>query len=161
MPDGLGASAAASGVTREYDGWCGLVTATKLSSWPTSMAICNLTLQGLELEHVAMLDTGAQYSVMPYQLALELGISEADGERAKYHTRDGPLWGVLVRHSARLRAEEGEGIDVIDAEWFVSGDWSNPPPVIVGWQGFLEAIAFGCDPGTAPDDQGKFFFAML
>jgi hypothetical protein len=131
---------------------------TDLSGHAVDVAFLGLKLEGLEVEHTAMLDTGAHWSVLPYDVAKELGISVRGREPKTYFTRYGPIQGVLVTHSARVGAREGDGIDV-DATWFVSEDWPEPPPLIVGWNGFLERIAFGCDPGCAADDEPKFFFA--
>ena len=160
MHDAHGPGAGVGRVTRQYDGWCDLLMSADLSGHPVDVAFCGLRLEGSEVEHTAMLDTGAHWSVLPHDVAEELGVSLEGRELQTYSTRHGPVRGVLVTHSVRVGAREGDGIDV-EATWFVSDDWPDPPPLIVGWNGFLERIAFGCDPGGAADDEPKFFFAEL
>ncbi|MBN1461662.1 MAG: hypothetical protein JXA57_19190 [Armatimonadetes bacterium] len=160
MREGADPDTEAGGLSRQYHGWCELLMPTELSGQPIDAAICALKLDGLEVEHTAMLDTGAHWSVLPYDVAQALGIGVQGPNRVRYKTRWGPIEGVLVTHSTRLGARQGEGID-LDVRWFVSDEWPEPPPMTVGWHWFLEKIAFGCDPGIDLDDQGRFYFAEL
>jgi len=158
MYDALDGDGGAGGVARRYDGWAELLVSHELTSGDTAAAAIRLALVGLPGEWDGMLDTGAQWSILPYEVAQQLHIKVEGRERRKYHTRRGDIWGVRVKHSVVLAARDGQGIDV-DATWFVSEEWLEP--MMVGWYGFLEGIAFGCDPGREAGDEPKFFFAEL
>ncbi len=160
MSDALIGGADEGAVERRYDGWTDLLVFHKLMPDVVAGAAIRLKIADLEGEWSAMVDTGAQWSVMPYEVAELLEINVDGSQQTVYRTRFGHIEGVVVTHSIRLEAREGQGIHV-DADWFVSDQWPERVPMIVGWTGFLSAIAFGCDPGTKPGGQEKFFFAQL
>lgn len=157
MDDGVAEGTQDQGIVRQYDGWADLLVSEPLTRHIVAGAAIQLKLDGLAGEYPAMLDTGAHWSILPYEIAQELHISVEGKRRISLTTFRGEVEGVLEKHSVFLGAREGSSIS-FDATWFVSEEW--PQPMLVGWHGFLEVLAFGCDPGTQPGRE-KFFFAQL
>lgn len=102
---------------------------------------------------LALLDTGASWSVLNAELAHELGLFEQDGESATISSRVGDIKGKLVTATTTLVAEEGESIEV-ESIVFVSSEW--PEGNFIGYSGLLERIRFAIDPGS-----NAFFFGAL
>ena len=102
---------------------------------------------------LALLDTGASWSVLNAELAQALGLFERDGESVRISSRAGTINGKLVRVATTLVADEGESIE-IDSTVFVSGDW--PEGNFIGYSGFLENIRFAIDPSS-----NSFVFGAL
>ena len=92
---------------------------------------------------LALLDTGAAWSVLNAELARELGLLERDGESVTISSRVGKIKGKLVRAETTLVADKGESIEV-DSTVFVSSDW--PEGNFIGYSGLLERIRFAIDP---------------
>ncbi len=93
---------------------------------------------------LALLDTGASWSVLNAELAQELGLFERDGESVTISSRAGKIKGKLVRATTTLVADEGESIE-FDSTVFVSSEW--PEGNFIGYSGLLERIRFAIDPG--------------
>ena len=102
---------------------------------------------------LALLDTGASWSVLNAELAQALGLFERDGESVRISSRAGTINGKLVRVATTLVADEGESIE-IDSTVFVSSDW--PEGNFIGYSGFLEKIRFAIDPSS-----NSFVFGAL
>ena len=102
---------------------------------------------------LALLDTGAVWSVVDAELADELGFFARDGEPKTLTSRAGKFEGRLVRAVTRLVAEEGESVE-IEATVFVSPEWRAGN--FIGYSGLLERIRFAVDPDT-----NSFLFGAL
>lgn len=104
----------------------------------------------------AMVDTGAQFTVIAWEIAQQLGLS-GNGESLNYSTREGLFKGELVRHNLELRSEPGGESQslVVEATIWVSEQWRGPS--ILGYIGFLEKIRFAVDP--SPGEQLFLFGA--
>ena len=102
---------------------------------------------------LALLDTGAAWSVLDAELARELGLLERDGESATISSRAGRIDGKLVRAATTLVADEGESIQV-DSTVFVSSAWTDGN--FIGYSGLLERVRFAIDPGS-----NSFVFGAL
>jgi hypothetical protein len=93
----------------------------------------------------ALLDTAADWCVLPPAVATELGFGlDPDPAFPPYSTRHGLLFGRQERMPVIFLPEAGDPLE-IDATWFISPDW--PGPIVVGWKGCLERIRFalsGC-----------------
>lgn len=114
------------------------------------------TVSGLEHRLEAMLDTGAQWCLLPSDLAARLGLdTSADPEQPRLHTRLGRLTGRLERLDLYLLADDGEDLR-IDATFFITPEWPGPP--VIGWVGCLERLRFALDPSREP---GDFYFGAL
>lgn len=104
----------------------------------------------------ALLDTGAQWSVVGGDLADALLVDAEDQSREIIlHSRVGKLNGRAYRLPVTLLAEEGEDL-TIEASLVLCPSWSAPP--VLGYGGFLERIRLGIDPGTTPTDDRWLFF---
>lgn len=104
----------------------------------------------------AMLDTGAQWCILPPFVAEALGCGfEPDPDVAPLSTRFGILHGRYERAALTFVAERGDGL-VVDATFFVTADWPGPP--VIGWKGCLERIRFALDPDP---ELPTFYFAPL
>jgi predicted aspartyl protease len=101
---------------------------------------------------LAVLDTGADWSVIQTEVAKALGLLERDGEPKTMTSRLGKHHGKLVRVNAELVAEEGESVQ-LDSTVFVCEDW--PAGTFVGYHGLLERVRFAVDP-----EQNAFLFGM-
>lgn len=102
---------------------------------------------------LAMLDTGAAWSVLKAELAANLDLFGRDGPAQTISTRIGTIQGKLVRATTTLVADDGDSVDV-DSTVFVSPDW--PAGNFIGYAGLLERIRFAVDPGT-----NAFLFGAL
>ena len=87
---------------------------------------------------LAMLDTGAAWSVLNAELASDLELFDRDGEAVTISSRLGPVQGKLVRAKTTLVADDGDSLDV-DSTVFVSRQW--PAGNFIGYAGFLERIS--------------------
>ena len=99
---------------------------------------------------IALLDTGASWSVLRADLAQELGLLEQEGEPLTLSSRVGTIDGQLVSARIALLADDGESVE-LDSTVFVSRDW--PAGNFIGYSGLLERIKFAVDPGD-----NRFFF---
>lgn len=106
--------------------------------------------------HRAMVDTGAQWSVIGGELAqaLESAALETVGTMAMT-TRLGTINGELCAVSITLVAQEGDDL-AIEATALVAPDWTGPP-VVLGHRGLLEKVRFALDPGVTQGDQWLYF----
>lgn len=98
---------------------------------------------------IALLDTGASWSVLTAELAQDLGLLEQEGEPLTLESRVGTIDGQLVSARIALLADDGESVE-LDSTVFVSRDW--PAGNFIGYSGLLEHIRFAIDPGD------NFFF---
>jgi hypothetical protein len=107
---------------------------------------------GLPAIH-GLLDTASQRCLLPPTIAIALGCDlDPDPAVPPYSTRYGTIPGRLERLPMAFVAEDGEDADV-DATWFVSEQW--PGPLVIGWTGCLERIAFALDP--TPEEEFFYF----
>lgn len=109
----------------------------------------------LETTELALLDTGAEWSVIGGELSEilenQIGFPE---ESFSMSTRLGKIFGSLYRINISLSAEFGYDITV-ESSVFVSQEWNGP--VVLGYRGFLERIRFAFDPGIVPGEQIFYF----
>lgn len=105
---------------------------------------------------IAMLDTGAQHTVLASDTAERLK-SEllAAGEEMTMTTRLGKFRGVLHRIPILLVADDGYDLQV-EATCVVLVDWTGPN--IVGYRGFADRLRIALDPGFTPSDQPTWYF---
>jgi predicted aspartyl protease len=126
---------------------------TQVGEWPNRFPVAVSCLVGdLPNPVDALLDTGAEWSVLPPALA-EAAQYEAVGEVIQYGTRHGRLSGELVRTRLTFSPDEGETV-AIDATWFLPEEWTAG--VVIGWRGCLERLKFGLDPSDE-----SFYFGDL
>jgi hypothetical protein len=103
---------------------------------------------------LAMVDTGAAYSVLDADVADELGaFDDAGVPEIELSTRHGPLRGRLVRREMWIIAEEGPTLGV-EATFWVSSDWTFGH--VLGYSGLLERIRFAVDPLVS-----RFYFGAV
>ena len=102
---------------------------------------------------LALLDTGAAWSMLNAELAQELGLFERDGVDKTISSRVGEIEGKLVRAATTLVADEGESIEFYSTV-FVSREW--PAGNFIGYSGLLERIRFAIDP-----DSNSFVFGAF
>jgi hypothetical protein len=103
---------------------------------------------------LGMLDTAAEWCVLPLNLGKSLGYPvAAAGLPMLLSTRLGTFRGTLERIPIRYLATVGEDLAVV-ATWFVSEDW--PGPLVIGWSGCLERLRFALDPSDE-----TFYFGEL
>lgn len=108
------------------------------------------------IDEVALLDTGAQWSVLG-DWAIELLGDELDDldEVIELSTRQGRFAGRLGRVTISLMADEDSGLDLpVAATVLVVAGW--PGPTVLGYRGLLERVRFALDPGTGGPPM--FFF---
>jgi hypothetical protein len=104
----------------------------------------------------ALLDTAAQWSVIPADLARQLGCStEPDPDAPRYWTRRALLEGRLEQVQVSFPAEVGQAATVVEATFYVSDQWDGPP--VIGWGLCLELLPFALDPRQHEE---FFYFGM-
>lgn len=109
----------------------------------TPKIFVKIQLPPLQETRLALLDTGAAWTVVDSATAEELGILAGVGEPARLATRSGPFNGRLVRQPLILLADDGEHLE-IEATVFVAPDW--PHGLFLGYSGLLENLRFAFDP---------------
>jgi len=139
-------------------GYASFFVGQKSGPWRLPLAV-RCRIGNLDLNYLALLDTGAEWSVIGGETAMilenELGLPT---ESFFMSTRLGKIIGALHRVNITLLAENNCGHDLtIESSVFVSEEWDGP--VVLGFRGFLERIRFALDPGTAHDEQ-LFYFGM-
>jgi len=104
-------------------------------------------LDDYPLPVTALLDTGAEWCVIPPSIAQRLGYDLApDPQLRPLHSRFGLHRGRLERIGITFPAVDGEHLRV-DSTCFVCEDWPGEV-VIIGWKGCLERMRFGLDAAT-------------
>lgn len=104
-----------------------------------------VALEGMAEPFLALLDTGAEYSVVDREIAEEVGLSDVDGEPITLSHRYGRTAGKLVRTNLRMVADEGDTL-LVDATVFVPEDVWPTGRNFIGYTGFLERVRLGLDP---------------
>lgn len=104
---------------------------------------------------LAVLDTGADWSVLNTETAEELGLFGIEGESISLSTRYGTIAGYLVPAPVTLIADDGDSLR-IDATVFISAEWPKDAGTFLGYSGFLERIRFAVDP-----QKNDFFFGPV
>ncbi len=129
----------------------GSVFATGMSSYldeapghPAAAAGIHVRVAFEGVATLALLDTGASWSVLTAELAGELGLLEQEGEPLTLSSRVGRIEGKLVSARIALLADDGDSVE-LDSTVFVSRDW--PAGNFIGYSGLLERIRFAVDPG--------------
>jgi hypothetical protein len=104
-------------------------------------------IEGIANHLVALLDTGAEWSLLPTEVAEELGYGpEYDEPVEVYGVRGGTLTGRRVKLLTSFPAAEGDEL-TINASWFIPDNWVGP--VVIGWSGCLEGFRCALDPTPA------------
>lgn len=100
-------------------------------------------ISGLTGTRFGLLDTAAEWCVLPKEAVRTLELDPESGEQVRLETRFGLFSGGLQRLPLTFVATEGQEL-AIDATWFVNADW--PGPLVLGWKGCLERTRFALDP---------------
>ena len=112
---------------------------------PAQSARINISVEFDGLPVLALVDTGAVWSIIDRDVAEQLGLHDREGEEITIHSRLGRTAGKLVRVATTLIAEEGDSV-ALEATVFVSRDWTAG--TFVGYSGLLERVTFGVEPST-------------
>ncbi len=114
-------------------------------------------LGSLENEDTALLDTGAEWSVIDDETAQLLSDDLGEAlEPLVISTRLGKAEGNIHRLTITLLADGDLGHDVkIDASVAILRNWKGP--IVLGYRGFLERLRFALDPGNRPNEQFVHF----
>ncbi len=110
----------------------------------TAKIYVEILIDGLIETVYAQVDTGAAWSILSPDLAIEAGVRAEEGDPAVLSTRFGLQRGHIARVSFSLVADEGESLDTTSA-FFISPDWP-PRQVFLGYSGLLDSIRFALDP---------------
>jgi hypothetical protein len=102
---------------------------------------------------LALLDTGAAWSVLDLRTAETLGTSLDWLRPARMSTRFGSLKGSLAQALITFPADEGEPLTTT-ATFFVSKDWPLSL-TFLGYSGLLDSIRFALDPQA-----NDFYFGL-
>lgn len=113
-------------------------------------------LEKAEVE-IALLDTGAQYSVVGKEMyAVISQILQPAGESIKMSTRRGSIKGSLERIEIRLMADSGENLN-LETIFFMSEEWTGP--TVLGFS-TLSQMRMALDPfyPNPAAEPGRIFF---
>ena len=116
-----------------------------LASGRSARIYVRIAVPGMEEPFLALLDTGAEWSVIDREIAEQIGLSDADGEPITLLHKDGSTAGTLVRTVVTMIADEGSALDV-DATVFVPNDGWPRGRNFLGYSCFLDRIRIGLDP---------------
>jgi hypothetical protein len=111
-------------------------------------------LHNLPEDRLAMLDTGAEWSMVGGELAEEFWTQLEDGEPFPINARGSVFDGELRRANITLRAQNGEDLTLSGTLWLCK-EW--PGPIVLGYQGLFERIRFALDPGSDKKPQLFYF----
>jgi predicted aspartyl protease len=114
------------------------------ASWaPDSNAkvYVKITPENLGVVLLALVDTGAPWSMLDAEVADALNLLNKNGEPIAVRTWRRTVHGRLERIKIRLHADEGESLD-FDATVLVAPDWRGN---FLGYGGLLQHIRFGLD----------------
>lgn len=116
-------------------------------------------VEGLAGKQVALLDTGAQWSILGGGLAETLlAARKPSGETLRLSSRLGVVSGTLERVRISLLSELGCGSDLdVDATVLLAPVWTGP--VVLGTRGLLERVRFEIDPDQTGNDSWWSFAA--
>lgn len=134
------------------------LVSSRVGHWRLPIAV-KCRLGNLEATDLALLDTGAEWSVLGGETAkiLEDDLS-LPTESFTMSTRLGRISGSLYRINISLVAEENSGYDLtVESSIFVSNEWEGP--IVLGYRGFLERIRFALEPGVVSGEQ-RFYFGL-
>lgn len=108
----------------------------------TAKIYVKITPQDLDdLVLLAMLDTGAPWSLLDSDVAAALNLLDGEGEPTTVRTWRGTVTGRLERIRLRLHADEGSSLD-FEATFLVAPDWQGN---FLGYGGLLQHIRFAID----------------
>lgn len=107
-------------------------------------------------EEIALLDTGAEWSVLSSEAAIAVASHLEHVEPLVMSTRLGKVSGTLCRLPVTLVADEGSDIK-LEASVLVSDDWTGP--LVLGYRGFLANLRISIDPGSR-DFHARFLFGL-
>ena len=94
---------------------------------------------------LALLDTGAQWSVLEREIAESVGLTSADGQPMTLEHKNGKSHGKLVKANVRLLADEGQDL-VVEATVFVPDENHDVGGTFLGYTALLEQVKLGLDP---------------
>ena len=104
-----------------------------------------IAVDGMAEPFLALLDTGAEYSILAREIAQEVGLDAAEGPMMNMSYRGGVAPGKLVRTAVFMLADDGEDLRV-EATVFIPDDPWPPGLNFIGYTGFLERVRLGLDP---------------
>lgn len=99
--------------------------------------------EGMEEPFLALLDTGAEWSVLDKEIAEAVGLDQSQGTPTSLRHSNGTSSGFLSRVTIRLLADEGADLSV-DATVFVPDERFGKS--VIGYSTFLEQVRLGLDP---------------
>ena len=120
-------------------------TSTQGSS---SRVFVKVAVPGMDEPFLALLDTGAEWSVLDREIAEEIGLANNAGYPITIRHKDGSAPGKLVRTSVTLLADEGEALAVEATVFVPDTAWPTTPRNFIGYSGLLERVRFALDPQT-------------
>jgi hypothetical protein len=113
-------------------------------------------IHNFEESDIALLDTGAQWSIIGGEVAQEFKDYPIEMRDITLKSRYGDITGNLIVANITLLADDGSDLS-IESRILVSKDW--PGPVVLGFRGFLEKLRIALDPGIADGEQ-VFYFGL-
>jgi hypothetical protein len=118
----------------------------------------------MEFEELAMLDTGAEWSMVSREVAETIpeAFGAAVGEQVAYRTARGPVTGTPRPVPITILADHGRESSVtVSSTVLVLNEygWSGPP-IVLGFIGVLERLRIAIDPGAAAQDVPLIYFGL-
>jgi len=94
---------------------------------------------GMDDTFLAMLDSGAEWSVLDPEIAAASGLIDQEGEAITLSYRGGSAQGKLVQATISVMADEGESL-TIEGTVFIPTDGWPTGRHFLGYHGFLENV---------------------
>jgi len=113
-------------------------------------------IDDFEESDIALLDTGAQWSIAGGEVAQEFEDYPIEVRDVTLKSRYGDITGNLVISRITLLADDGSDLSM-ESTIFISKDW--PGPIVLGFRGFLEKLRIALDPGIRDGEQ-VFYFGL-
>jgi hypothetical protein len=127
---------------------------------PSMTIDCALEVGGEVNPVMALLDTGASWSLLSADFATQIGLDPEGGELLDKPIMHGnnEISGYIQHVDLLLKAAEGWGQDLrIPARFVISYQWVAPS-VVLGVRGCLELLRVGVEVGATPDAVPRWYF---
>ena len=146
---------------KDYEGWnsgANLFSIFRQDQTQKKPVLIECRFGELGFEELAMLDTGAEWSVLNQDTIEIIGLStDPQLKEITCSTRLGDIKGYLTKLNVVFVSKPAWGADLAaEATFFVTDEWTGPN--VIGYRNLLEHMKIALQP-SPKDDNNIFFFA--
>ena len=116
-----------------------------LAAGRSARVYIRIAVEGMDEPFLALLDTGAEWSILDREIAESLGLTDANSQPYTLRHAGGTSAGKLIRTTVRVLADEGDDLTV-EATVFVPDENLAFGRNFIGYSSFLDQVRLGIDP---------------